>query len=695
MSDTAKFILKVIGILLFVLLAVYLVADIFNVITDFTGWDPNGGKADVFVAPIEDSMKILRNGDLTVVEIEQQKEDADAPTCDDIFNDFYLYESDKFVFVSRRCVDGGKYIFPTLSFIKTQNGNLQFDGAIGIKASIEVNWWSGVPNFNSLKFTFDLTQGVNYEFDAKVDFANIVSGVLTTAYDNFLHGNNNFVSFHNFSTSYCGNFLKMNAFARTVRQLSGSEKNDTNQLKNLTFEYIQKNIVPYFTDMGSDIEMIFACKGLEESERKSLSISYLNSYITHMWTQSKTEDKTENQKVVDLSEYFARFIYDEDIYKNYPIPDSKKTEYGDKKYYTVYNCKIFGNCMYSYYETNVACLTTGTLPAGDGDFVVTPPPVITKEYTKVNIKLNNKNNSNLDTVDLKVNPVVIEINDKTLTFDSLLSIRQGKSFAIESNKNYNYEIISNTLIFDSYSGTFETKGTEQTMTFDFSYTNGYCLVSVELQNITTIDMSKVDLEKYPVKIIYNSKTGGSPQQFIFNKNEDITKKKTALMKIGDYDYSVLSEQLIFSSTTGTQSISTTNREFLFTYSLAVYQDDLKFTVTVQESSSSSQDLQIRAEADTVSLLGDKIGQTGYSVIVKIFDKDGYIVKTCNHTHSSGSSLCSELWTSNGALKVGETYTGQLLYVNTKDNSKSYVSGTFTFTYKNNTLFTFMYECVEV
>lgn len=694
MSDTAKFILKVIGILLLVLLAVYLVADILNLVNDLTGGNIFNKKSDVIVNPIGSSMPILRNGDLTVEEIEQQKKDADAPTCDDVFNDFYLYESDKYVFVSRRCVDGGKYIFPTLSFIKTQNGNLQFDGAIGVKANINVNWLTGVPNFKSLKFTYDLSQGVNYKSGTNIDWGAMVGGIFSQW--NAFHSSNNFVSFTNFNTNFCTNFLNMNGIARTVRLTSGAEVNDTNTLKEYTRDFIEKDILPYFLDMGSDVEMIFADKGLEKEERESLSISYFNSYVNHMWTQSKTKDKTQNQKVVDLSEYFARFIYDEKIYKQYPIPDSKKAEYGDKKYYTVYNCKILGNCMYSYYKTEDKSLTTGKTPASDGDFVVTPPPVVTKVYTKVNVKLNNKNNSDLETVDLKVNPVVITINDKTLTFDSLISIRDGKSIAIETNKKYNYEIASNALVFDSYSGIFETKGAEQTVTFDFSYTNGYCLVSVELQNITTIDMSKVDLEKYPVKIIYNSKSGGSsPQQFIFNKNEDINKKKTALMKIGDYDYSVLSEQLIFSSTTGTQSISTTNREFLFTYSLAVYQDDLKFTVTVQESSSSSQDLQIRAEADTVSLLGNKIGQTGYSVIVKIFDKDGYIVKTCNHTHSSGSSLCSELWTSNGALKVGETYTGQLLYVNTKDNSKSYVSGTFTFTYKNNTLFTFMYECVEV
>jgi len=128
MSDTAKFILKVIGILLLVLLAVYLVADILNLVNDLTGGNIFNKKSDVIVNPIGSSMPILRNGDLTVEEIEQQKKDADAPTCDDVFNDFYLYESDKYVFVSRRCVDGGKYVFPTLSFIKTQNGNLQFDG---------------------------------------------------------------------------------------------------------------------------------------------------------------------------------------------------------------------------------------------------------------------------------------------------------------------------------------------------------------------------------------------------------------------------------------------------------------------------------------------------------------------------------------------------------------------------------------
>lgn len=210
-------------------------------------------------------------------------------------------------------------------------------------------------------------------------------------------------------------------------------------------------------------------------------------------------------------------------------------------------------------------------------------------------------------------------------------------------------------------------------------------------------MSNIDLATYPVKIIYNSKDGGAPQQFIFNKNDDLTKTKSALMKIGEYEYSVLSEQLVFSSTSGNQSITSTNREFTFTYSVEVYQDDLKFTVSVNESSSTnSYDLAIYATSSTAYLLGTKIGQTGYSVKVKIFDKNGYIVKTCDHTHSSSSSsTCSDSWSSNGVLTVGETYTGQLLYLNTNDNSKSYVTGTFTFEYKANTKFTFTYSCVEV
>lgn len=695
MSDTAKFLLKIVGILLLVLLVFYLAADIFNFVNDKFGLNIGSDKVDVEIDPIENSLPITNNGSLTRDEIEQQKNDVDAPVCDDVFNDYYIYEVENYVFLSKKDIKDGKYIFPTISFVKTQNGTLQYDGTVGLTAKINVNWFTGVPDFSSLTFSYDYTQGLNYSSGLNVDWFTLAGGILTNW--NSFHFFNNHISFTNFDTNFCTDFLNMNGLARTIRLASGAEANDTATLTNYTTKWINNNIMPYFTDLGDGVEFLWADKNLDEQERFTKSVCYLNSYATYMWNQTKTSDKKENQKVLDLSEYFAKFIYDENIYKQYPIPDSKKADYPNQEYFTVYNCKIMGNVSYLYASAKI----DGTILDGDGDYVVIQPPLTIKKYSKVTFALNNKYSADLTNLSLTNHPVVIKItNDdgftKTISFSDITQLRHGqKSIALEPGTYY-YQITSDELVFDSYSGTFTVDDILQKITLDYNYINGYCLVSVTLSPISTVDMSNIDLSTYPVKIIYNSKDGGAPQQFIFNKNDDLTKTKSALMKIGEYEYSVLSEQLVFSSTSGNQSITSTNREFTFTYSVEVYQDDLKFTVTVNESAiSSGNDLAISATSSTTSLLGTNIGQTGYSVKVKIFDKDGYIVKTCDHSHLGDSYGCADNWSSNGVLTVGETYTGQLLYLNTNDNSKSYVTGTFTFEYKTNTRFTFTYSCVEV
>lgn len=710
MSDTAKFLLKTIGILLLVLLVVYLIADIFNVLDDKFGFNIGQGKSDVVVEPLENSVPILRNGDLTREEIEKQKKDVEAPTCDDIFKEYFLYETDNYVFVSRKVVKDSKILYPTLLFSRTQKGTLEYNGTVGLTANISVGWMTGIPDFKTLKFNYDYSHGFNFKSGLDFDWATFVFTGIFSQWNAF-HDSKNIVAYNNFNFDFCPDILNFNGIARSIRKVSGAEENDKRNLQNLTQKWINENILPYFFDLEDGVELIRADKSLSEMALRTSQIAYVNSYVTYLWNQSKMPDKSSNQKIVDISEYFARFIYDEDIYKQFPIPTSKKAEYGNKEYYTVYNCKILANVVYTYEKVTI----DGKPITGDGNYDIIPPPTTSINYNQVTIKLVDTGNSDLTNLDLSKNPVNINfdmrvgasggstgdgiLNSPTkhvfydISFNNINDLKTGKSLAMESGI-CNYMITSNELIFESLSGTFTVNEQFSTLTLNYQYVNGYVNVSVSLHNISAVDTSSIDLAKNPVKIVYNSKTGGAPQQFVFNKNEDLTKTKSALMKIGEYEYSVLSEQLVFSSTSGNQTISTTNREFVFTYSVEVYQDDLKFIVTVSEAAlSGSNDLKIFAEESTTSLLGSKIGQTGYSVKVKIFDKDGYIVKTCDHKH--GGNICTDKWSSNGTLIVGETYTGQLLYLNTNDNSKSYVTGTFTFEYKANTEFTFTYSCVEV
>lgn len=684
MNSVVKFIFKWLFIVLGILACVILIMQGLSYIQrkydlNLTPWI----KSTVEVTPDSNKIAGQLNGDLTLEEITQQKNDVEAPTCDDVSTDFCFYDIGNNVVVFRKTLDEkGNRIYPNIVFRKKQIDTgvyLELDGIVNFTGKIDQNWFDGAWKFETLKLTYNLLTGEsqNKVFSNDEDFQKAMLSMLYGDKSVFCQT----LSYSNFDWR----FVKAQGFA--MFPYGHPNENEKTSLREIAKKFCNEKVVnKYFSNLGEDVEFIQADKF--DAKRDDNTYRMISSYFTYLWRGLKFENVESTQKIIDSSDYFAKFIYDEDIFKNYPIPASKKAEYGDKEYYTVYNCKIYANCTYHKYDIDEKPVTKIVYPPIE-------PPVVSKEYSLVKFKLSSKDNSDLTNFDISAEPVEIKFNNgESLVFNNNISLSTGKSKIFKKNESLFYQIKSNSLNFDSYSGTFETKETEQTLTFDFSYTNGYVKVSVSLHNISAVDTSSIDLSKNPVKIVYNSKTGGAPQQFVFNKNEDLTKTKSALMKIGEYEYSVLSEQLIFSSTTGTQSISTTNREFLFTYSLAVYQDDLKFTVTVNEASlSGSYDLKIFAEESTTSLLGSKIGQTGYSVKVKIFDKDGYIVKTCDHKH--GGNICTDKWSSNGTLIVGETYTGQLLYLNTNDNSKSYVTGTFTFEYKANTEFTFTYSCVEV
>lgn len=684
MNSVVKFIFKWLFIVLGILACVILIMQGLSYIQrkydlNLTPWI----KSTVEVTPDSNKIAGQLNGDLTLEEITQQKNDVEAPTCDDVSTDFCFYDIGNNVVVFRKTLDEkGNRIYPNIVFRKKQIDTgvyLELDGIVNFTGKIDQNWFDGAWKFETLKLTYNLLTGEsqNKVFSNDEDFQKAMLSMLYGDKSVFCQT----LSYSNFDWR----FVKAQGFA--MFPYGHPNENEKTSLREIAKKFCNEKVVnKYFSNLGEDVEFIQADKF--DAKRDDNTYRMISSYFTYLWRGLKFENVESTQKIIDSSDYFAKFIYDEDIFKNYPIPASKKAEYGDKEYYTVYNCKIYANCTYHKYDIDEKPVTKIVYPPIE-------PPVVTKEYSLVKFKLSNKDNSDLTNFDISAEPVEIKFNNgESLVFNNNISLSTGKSKIFKKNESLFYQIKSNSLNFDSYSGTFETKETEQTLTFDFSYTNGYVKVSVSLHNISAVDTSSIDLAKNPVKIVYNSKTGGAPQQFVFNKNEDLTKTKSALMKIGEYEYSVLSEQLVFSSTSGNQTISTTNREFVFTYSVEVYQDDLKFTVTVNEASlSGSYDLKIFAEESTTSLLGSKIGQTGYSVKVKIFDKDGYIVKTCDHKH--GGNICTDKWSSNGTLIVGETYTGQLLYLNTNDNSKSYVTGTFTFEYKANTEFTFTYSCVEV
>ena len=164
-------------------------------------------------------------------------------------------------------------------------------------------------------------------------------------------------------------------------------------------------------------------------------------------------------------------------------------------------------------------------------------------------------------------PVVITFTNtetnttKNVVVDNINKLNGGVEVLLENNVNIRYEIRSNGLVFDNYAGTFKLADATNSLTFNYYYINNFVLASVGLNPIGTIDMSKIDLSVNPVKIIL--KNDKHAYTFTFDDNSKFETKISQMVELGEYEYAILSNNLIFSSTSGKLTITTTDRNMLF------------------------------------------------------------------------------------------------------------------------------------
>ena len=688
MSDTAKLSIKIIFWAIIALLITAFIGTICCSSYLYFAEKYNWGfyaKEDTFYADeLANGLGEELFGGYTVEEVEKLREDQDAPIHDDIFETFMIQDLGSYVVMYREVEKNGKLIYPNLLFVKTEKG-LVWDGAIGVEANIEVNFWTGKYNWDSLSFSLSEMM-VGYDKTS----GNVLTApiVMIGLGNGHVYGKENIITFSDFKALFCKNYFNVNPITLLATDIQGNLA----KLKSKTYDYLKRNVViPYFMDLQG-AKLFDYISEMEISQANDIALAKINSYATYFYNRTKNNASDKNE-LINLNTYFVLPIPENEV-ENYPVPANKQANYNGKEYYLAYNCNVFANVYYNYVATDIS-RDKDIIEGNTKTIVIDPVPVETKEYTKLLIKLNNKDNSDLTQYIPNENPVTVKIENVIVKFDSVSDIANGVSVALEKYKSYFYEISSSDLVFDTYTGSFTLAKQSQTITFDFTYQYGYVYTGISLTPISSTQNEDIDLLNNPVKIVLTGKNGEGTYQFVWDNNSMLSTRVGMYVKKGIYDYSVLSEQLIFGSTSGEIVISETNRLFSFSYAINQYSDDLKFTVDVQTATTTSTtDLKISATTATTNLLGQKIGQAGYKVVVKIFDKDGYILKTLNHTHSAGTS-CIDAWQSNGVLTVGETYTGQLLYQNTNDLTKSYVSGTFTFTYQSNTAYTFVYSCVEI
>ena len=633
---------------------------------------------------LDNGLKSLVNGGLTPKEFEKQRKDENAPYAGDEIRDFTVRETEKYVIFSRAAMMNESTIYPNISFVKTEKG-LVWDGVWGIQADLPVNWFTGKRDFNNLKFKLDLMENkIGYNKNLRPIWSWFAN------FWNVGQYHENIVTFSDFNTKFCPNFD--NTFFLSF--IWRDDLNDRNRLFNATHEYLVKQIlVPYFELLDNDVEF-------EMGNNDSETLSKLNACFTYLWNNSKTEDFTEKETIVDVSKYYGKIIPEEERSK-YPIPEDKQEEYGNKKYYSAYYCKIYADCYYSYHSDVKVDRDNNKIKDYVKDYGVDEVPENqTKEYSQLKIKFANKDNSDLTGLSLSEFPVKVNINNVVLTFDNLKDLTNGKSVVVQKGKAYSYTLTSGQLVFDSYSGVITANHNKVETYFKYSYMSGYVAVSITLQPLASFDYSNLDLTKNPyIMSFYPNDNLSASIRFVFDSNSKLNETITQYMKVGSYGLSVTGQDDIrvdFSSVSDGVIVTPENRKFVFTYYLENHSGKLVPDVFVSKmqnehgeyvKTTTPNDIRYSCFLNNTDLTSVKTRYPNVTendvlkIRVKFYDLSGYVVGEMLDEHNiTNESKCKKLESNfYENLKNDATYRCQL-FVMAPDNSGYFVSEIFEFIY---------------
>lgn len=699
MKEISKTLLKILLWLVLIILIITLISGALSAAGIDLGYLLSGNKS-VEETPLQNGLKALTNGGLTPQEFEKQRQDENAPYSGDEVKNFYIREIDNYVIFSREATLNGTTIYPNISFVKTDKG-LIWDGAWGVKVKLHTNWLTGYHDFNNPTWELDLiNNGFNYY--NKSTWWKAFSSLNIFG---FATREENIVTFSDFNEAFCSDFYNCNGIANLLI----NRRNEINRLQNITHEYLLKNIlVPYFEMLDENIEFEM---GNDDSE----TLSKLNACFTYLWNNSKTEDFTEKETLIDISKYYGKIIPEQERTK-YPIPEDKQEEYGNKKYYSAYNCKIYANCYYSYHSEVKVDRDNNKIKDYVKDYGVDEVPENqTKKYSQLLIKFKNKDNSDLTGLDLKEKPVKFNINNVTLIFDNLKDLENGKSIVVETGSILEYTISSDGLVFDSYSGTLTANSNKVETYFKYSYMSGYVAVSITLQPIGNFNYSNLDLANNPYIMFFYSNDGESaPIRFVFDSNSKLNETITQYMKVGSYILSVTSQNIIhvdFSSLSVTFIVTPENRNFIFTYYLEDNNESLSPSVKVSKAqnengeyiqTSSPHDFRYSCDFSNKSLdyLSSYYSETPatdkFNICIKIYDKLNNVVAEITDYHSiTGISNCDPEIKYYSNFENGETYYSQV-FLSTPDNVgyilSSYGADGSSFVYDSSYAYQINFRC---
>lgn len=605
------------------------------------------------------------NGGFTFEQIKKAQDDNECPSFEDQIIDLKCYDFGSYIVFAHE--DNGTY--NNALFYKSNNG-LILDGMINTYASLTGVKWFLAYDLSTFSWVQELNKEPYYwDYYTFFDWHK-----LNGNHDDLVSVSRQTQEFVKWTHSVRTNQDEMVRFVMT-------------NAANLT----AKNITSHFIKF-KDVELIGS------SDNGFVKI---NSFYNYLYEQMKGE-KYGTVKLVDGSNCLCLPIPTAEQTK-YPISAIKKAEYGDADYYGVYRCNIAVNLSFVQGK-NLTSTTKNedyidTLEKDEKTKDKVEVEVVQPKYTYSKLAVNfvDTKNSDVSNLNLLTTPVRITftcVDDstqtKTVLIDSFSKLNEGINVLLAKNTTWEYYIDSEALIFEDFRGSFTVKSNSNHLSFNYYYLNNFTIASVGLNPIGTIDTSKIDLFENPVKIILSNDK--NTYQFVFSDNTDLNIQKSMLVEMGEYNYTILSKQLLFASVTGKLTITTTDKIMLFNYALGS-DEALTFNVTLQDYTSTANYFYLYSDSSNVTLIRDTLSSAKvYLVTCVIYDKDGKLMETFNHTHQS-TGTCSASWYASN-LVVGEQYTLQLRFTDRDDSSITYLSDIADFVYNGSSGYKVVYNVTK-
>lgn len=619
------------------------------------------------------------NGGLTRTEIDSQKANDDCPTIPDINDVIYIQDYNDFVCFYKKTADSnGKTIYPNIVFVKTADG-LKFNGALNIIGHAYYGWFG-------MGYSYKVEQKI-YEKPVYINQRVVQNGWSRT---------NLFLV-----STGAEDYMITEGFNGVITTIVNAVKFQEERIKQ-TQEFVIKNAYPYFLKFYNDnVEII------QDRDNPDGDFNFFYDYLYRSaseydyGTNNNGEKLTYGTCAVDVTNLTVYPLPD-DLRDTYPIPNTDPTEY-----FGIYKTNVFITCNYEKFDITSPYKDDEDLIKFVDDDPITYRQIDTTSLCDISATLMPTTSyyNNVITNAVRDNPVVITFYDsdgleyRKIEFtDSSFTSAVGSRKSAFAKGSYTYDILSNQLIFNSYSGSLSITESGN-VKFNYTYLDGKVLANFSLVPTSSdVDYSDIDLATYPVRIILNNEDRTQTYQFVFDAQAKVSETQSTLLLIGRYSYTILSEKLVFGSNTGSIDIKPRTRDFEFAFGVVYNRSDLAFSVTVsEEANSSNGSFRLSGDSASVQLLGSKLNLQNYYVNITLFDANGHLVETLNHTHN-GNGTCSGSWTLNNLI-AGNRYTAQMTYANGTDISANgyieYQSSTFSFDYKDSTRYTFTYSCREV